>query len=133
MTKCSAGLLFILLCIVAIDRTACAEPAGKQDYLTDCAHCHGVDGKGGVPEMRAVPGYQTMDLTQLSKSNAGQFPRQEVFDAIEGRKRLPAHFIGDMPTWGLKYQQDRVSPESEEKIRQRISGLVEYVESIQAK
>ncbi|MGD0290970.1 MAG: c-type cytochrome [Candidatus Binataceae bacterium] len=118
---------------MAIDRTACAEPAGKQDYLTDCAHCHGVDGKGGVPEMRAVPGYQTMDLTQLSKSNAGQFPRQEVFDAIDGRKRLPAHFIGDMPTWGLKYQQDRVSPESEEKIRQRISGLVEYVESIQAK
>jgi mono/diheme cytochrome c family protein len=106
---------------------------GKQDYLTDCARCHGVDGKGGVPEMRAVPGYITIDLTELSKSNAGQFPRQEVFDAIDGRKRFPAHFIGDMPTWGLKYQQDRVNSESEEKVRRRISGLVDYVESIQAK
>jgi hypothetical protein len=133
MTRRSAGLFFILLCIVAIERTACAEPSGKQHYLTDCAHCHGVDGKGGVPEMRAVQGYITMDLTQLSKSNAGQFPRQEVFDAIDGRKRFPAHFIGDMPTFGLKYQQDRLGPESEEKVRHRISALVDYVESLQAK
>jgi len=124
-------ILLILLCIVSIDRTACAEPLGKQDYLADCARCHGIDGKGSVPKMRAVPGYMTVDLTQLSENNAGQFPRQKVFDAIDGRKRLPAHFLGDMPIWGLKYQQE--GPEGEERARQKISGLVDYVESLQAK
>ena len=54
--------------------------------------------------MRAVPGYTSVDLTRLTESNGGQCPRQEVYDAIDGRKRFPAHFIGDMPTWGLKYQ-----------------------------
>jgi hypothetical protein len=103
-----------------------------QDYLTDCDRCHGVDGKGGILQMGPVSGYMAIDLTQLSKDNAGQFPRQEVFDAIDGRKRFPAHFIGDMPTWGLKYRQDRLSQQSEEEVRRRISALVDYIESIQA-
>ena len=82
--------------------------------------------------MGPVSGYMAIDLTQLSKDNAGLFPRQEVFDAIDGRKRFPAHFIGDMPTWGLKYRQDRLSQQSEEEVRRRISALVDYIESIQA-
>jgi hypothetical protein len=129
--KVTIPRLLILLCIVSVGGTVCAEPAGKQDYLTDCARCHGVDGKGGIPEMRAVPGYMTVDLTQLSANNAGKFPRQEVIDAIDGRKRFPSHFLGDMPAWGLKYQQ--ASPDGEERVRQKISGLVDYVESLQAK
>jgi hypothetical protein len=131
VTKRRVGILLILLCVVSVGRTVCADPAGKQDYLTDCARCHGVDGKGGVPEMRAVPGYMTVDLTQLSANNAGKFPRQEVSDAIDGRKRFPAHFLGDMPAWGLKYRQD--GPDGEERVRQKISALVDYVESLQTK
>ncbi len=133
MTKTSAGLLFFLACVMPIEGIACAESLGRQDYLTDCARCHGVDGKGDGPQMAAVTGYLTTDLTQLSKGNSGQFPRQEVYDAIDGRKRFPAHFLGDMPAWGLKYQQDRLGPEDEEKVRQRISALVNYIESLQEK
>jgi cytochrome c len=130
--KCSVALLFILMSIVIMEKSACAA-SGRTDYLADCARCHGVDGKGRVPQMRAVPGYTSVDLTRLTESNGGQFPRQEVYDAIDGRKRFPAHFIGDMPTWGLKYQQDDRAPESEEKVRRRISALVDYVESLQPK
>ena len=41
----------------------------------DCARCHGVDGKGGDPQMRAVPGYTSVDLTRLTERNGGHFPR----------------------------------------------------------
>jgi cytochrome c553 len=98
MTIRSAVTFSILLWVLLAGGNATGEPAGKGDYLADCARCHGVDGKGSVPEMSAVPGYISVDLTQLSKKNDGQFPRQEVYDAIDGRKRFPAHFIGDMPT-----------------------------------
>ena len=74
-----------------------------------------------------------MDLTKLSAANDGKFPRQEVYDAIDGRKRFSAHFIGDMPIWGLKYQDQNGTAESEAKVRQRISALVNYIESLQAK
>jgi cytochrome c len=133
MMKRSVVLLFVLMSIVIVGKSACADSLGRTDYLADCSRCHGVDGKGGVPQMRAVPGYRSVDLTRLTESNGGQFPRQEVYDAIDGRKRFPAHFIGDMPTWGLKYQPDNRAPESEEKVRRRISALVGYVESLQPK
>jgi len=131
MTKSSALLVALLVCaLTVVGGTASADPPGKENYLVDCARCHGVDGKGSVPQMGAVPGYTTVDLTQLRKNN-GQFPRQEIYDTIDGRKRFPAHFIGDMPTWGLKYQQDRLSPASQEKVERRISALVDYIESLQ--
>jgi cytochrome c553 len=98
-------MLFSVLLFLMTIGTSSAHPLGKDDYVADCARCHGLDGKGRVPEMRAVRGYISVDLTQLSKKNDGQFPRQEVYDAIDGRKRFPAHFIGDMSTWGLKYRQ----------------------------
>ncbi len=83
--------------------------------------------------MRMVPGYVAVDLTQLSKVNGGQFPFQQVYDAIDGRRRFPAHLIGDMPTWGLKYQQNPETPNSQEIEKKRISGLVDYIESLQSK
>ena len=131
MTRRGVKILLILLCTVTIEGIARANQSGKQEFLSDCARCHGVDGKGTVAYMRAVPGYTATDLTQLSANNAGKFPRQEVIDAIDGHKRFPAHFLGAMPAWGLKYQQD--GPEGQERVGKKISGLVDYVESLQAK
>ena len=128
-----APLFPIFLCAVMIGGSAAADLSGKGEYLANCARCHGADGKGGVPGMNAVPGYISVDLTQISKRNDGQFPRQKVYDAIDGRKRFPAHFIGDMPTWGLKYSQARQGPDSKTEVKRRISALVDYVESIQEK
>jgi mono/diheme cytochrome c family protein len=129
LTHVLASLLIILVCTPMVQ----ADPPGKQAYLTDCAKCHGTDGTGNSPRMRDVPGYVSVDLTKLSAANDGKFPRQEVYDAIDGRKRFSAHFIGDMPIWGLKYQDQNGTAESEAKVRQRISALVNYIESLQAK
>lgn len=132
VARSKAGLFSVLLLIIPL-ATALADPSGKEDYVADCARCHGLDGKGSVPEMRMVPGYVAVDLTQLSKVNGGQFPFQQVYDAIDGRRRFPAHLIGDMPTWGLKYQQNPETPNSQEIEKKRISGLVDYIESLQSK
>jgi mono/diheme cytochrome c family protein len=133
MTTPSAVLFIILLSAVIVEGSATGDPLGKDDYLADCARCHGVDGKGRALGMSAVPGYISVDLTQLSRRNYGQFPRQKVYDAIDGRKRFPAHLIGDMPTWGLKYNEASLGQNSEEKVKRRISALVDYVESLQEK
>ena len=132
MIEGKAALFSVLLWAISL-ATASADPAGKKDYVADCARCHGLDGKGGVPAMRTVPGYIAVDLTQLSEANGGQFPRQQVYDAIDGRKRFPAHFVGDMPTWGLKYQQNKETPNSGARDERRISALVDYIESLQDK
>jgi cytochrome c len=132
MPICNVTLLVLLLFFAAIESVS-ADTLGKHDYMTDCAGCHAVDGKGRVAEMRQVKGYMSVDLTQLSKANGGQFPRQAVYDAIDGRKRFPAHFIGDMPTWGLQYQDKESTPAAQEKVKRRISALVDYIESIQEK
>lgn len=110
-----------------------ADSPGKQAYLQDCARCHGTDGTGNSSAMRAVPGYVAVDLTKLSASNGGKFPRQKVYDIIDGRKRFSVHFIGDMPIWGLKYQDQNGDAANEAKVRHRISALVDYIESMQAK
>jgi hypothetical protein len=37
-----------------------------------------------------------------------------------------------MPTWAPQYQE-RLGPDSEEKVKRRISALVDYIESLQEK
>ena len=120
---------------VAAIGSASAGSVGKAEYISNCARCHGSDGKGGVPAMRKVPGYRPVDLTILSRENDGKFPRQEVYDAVDGRKRFPAHFVGDMPTWGLKFREPGKShsPTAQEAIHRKISAVVDYIESIQEK
>jgi len=134
MARCKVILLSLLLCLIAV-ASASAHASGKSDYLADCARCHAVDGKGRVPEMREVKGYMSVDLTQLSKANGGQFPRQAVYDAIDGRKRFPLHFVGDMPAWGVQYQEkdQELTAEGREKVKRRIAALVGYIESLQEK
>ncbi len=134
MRRITLTVMPVLLFLTAFGN-AFAQPSGKADYMADCARCHGEDGKGSVGAMRGVKGYVSVDLTQLGKAHGGRFPSQEVYDSIDGRKRFPAHFVGSMPTWGLKYQQpDRqVSPAVEREVGRRISALVSYIESIQDK
>jgi hypothetical protein len=38
-----------------------------------------------------------------------------------------------MPMWGLKYQPEKLGPEGEKKVRQRLSALVDYLASLQEK
>jgi mono/diheme cytochrome c family protein len=133
-TSCRLVLFSVLLWLVSAGSVSAGE-SGKRDYLTDCAPCHAADGKGRVPAMREVKGYRSVDLTQLSRTHGGQFPRQTVYDAIDGSARFPLHFVGDMPRWGLRYQDKNkdLGAQDREEIRRKISALVDYIESLQAK
>ena len=117
-----------------VAQVAIADTLPSQDYLHDCAECHGPDGKGAQAAKRGVPGYISVDLTQISHRNGGAFPRQKVEDAIDGRSRIKAHFQGDMPRWGARYRADENNQNvSEQQVRERIKGLVDFIESIQEK
>jgi len=125
----------IAVCVLAlVAGRASAESSGRDDYMHDCAECHGVDGKGEQQWKRAVRGYVSIDLTHITRRNGAEFPRQKVYDAIDGRSRIAVHFRGDMPRWGARYRVDENNQAVAEKtVRDRISGLVDFIESMQEK
>lgn len=132
-TLCRSVLLMGLIMVMAAG-LAQAQWSARDDYMHDCAQCHGADGMGAQAEKRAVPGYVSIDLTQLSKRNGGEFPRQKIYDMIDGRNRIGAHFRGDMPRWGARYRVDaNNNPVDEQQVHKRISALVDYIESLQQK
>ena len=73
--------------------------AGKAEFQSSCASCHGADGKGkgSVSEQLKVP---PPDLTILTKKNNGVFPTNAVYETIYGSKAIPAHGTREMPIWG---------------------------------
>jgi len=124
----------MLMYVLAGVTVAAAGTSGKELYQRDCARCHGDDGKGAAPSMRAVPGYVSVDLTLLSNENGGRFPRQEVQDAIEGSTRFPAHLIGGMPLWGRIYAPGpNPAAKDQQQAREKIAVLTDYIESLQSK
>lgn len=110
---------------------------GREDFLSYCAACHGVDGKGDgtVAEFLTIT---ATDLTQLSRKNAGLFPRERATKVIDGRAEVKVHGPRDMPVWGDWFEFEAGSSiagkGAEEKIVQaRINALVDYIETIQEK
>lgn len=140
-TRLGVRMILVASGIHLLAGTGFAQPsqpsAAKKDFVLDCADCHGVNGKGNGAATQVIPGFNPPDLTLLSRNHSGQFPRQEVDDVIDGRRRLPGHYDAetDMPLWGLTFQPEgrEFSKESEEKVKARISALADYIEGIQQK
>jgi mono/diheme cytochrome c family protein len=119
--------------------TWAAEKAGlgKLEYQSNCASCHGNDGKGGayVDFLKVTP----PDLTQLSKKNGGVFPLERVYSVIDGRQEVKGHGPRDMPIWGRDYQikagehYGDVAYDPEVYVRGRILALIDYLNRLQAK
>ena len=113
------------------------EGMGKLEYQSNCASCHGNDGKGGayVDFLKVTP----PDLTQLSKKNGGVFPLERVYNVIDGRQEVKAHGSRDMPIWGRDYQIRAgeyyvdVGYDPEAYVRGRILALIDYLNRLQAK
>jgi mono/diheme cytochrome c family protein len=103
--------------------------SGSEMYASYCAACHGKDAKGSGPaaaSMKTPPS----DLTQLAKNNNGKFPADHV--ANELRSGVSgAHGSVDMPVWGPLFSS--VSGHDDSMVQMRISNLVRYLESLQAK
>jgi hypothetical protein len=71
---------------------------GKREYDSNCASCHGADGKGGGPVVELLK-RSPPDLTTMARRNGGVFPVSYAYDVIEGK----GHGGRDMPFWGQQY------------------------------
>jgi len=129
------GLLLTVLMFTFPIRSADAASTGKQDFDTNCASCHGLDGKGHGQALYVIPQVKPPDLTLLSKANGGVFPTDRVYKSIDGRNGIPSHERFDMPFWGTTFQREgqEFTPASEAAVRARITKIVAYVKSIQQK
>lgn len=122
-----------LLIVASTTNAAEREDPGKAAYVQYCGACHGPTGKGdGVAGtfMRPKP----TDLTQLAKSNGGEFPYQRTMDTIDGRNAVRAHGDPDMPVWGqVLSEQQGAGHEARGAVKGTISLITDYIRSIQEK
>ena len=110
---------------------------GKQEFVSKCASCHGVDGKGngalGNLLQKSPP-----DLTLLAKNNQGILPINRLYEMIDGGT-VASHGTRDMPVWGREYRLDdatalheaRGNYDAEALVRARLLTLLEYINRIQ--
>lgn len=111
---------------------AMADETGKQEYMDNCATCHGESGMGQGPlaELMTV---DVPSLTTLSKNNDGVFPMLDVIQTIDGRQGTRGHGY-PMPVWGNRFSEriEDAGPYGGEVIvRGRVLSLAYYLESIQ--
>jgi mono/diheme cytochrome c family protein len=110
-----------------------ADP-GRGDFMNYCAACHGVSGigDGTVAEFLTL---SAANLTQMSLKNGGIFPRQRAIEVIDGRAQVSVHGERDMPVWGdwFKFEagSDGADAKTEKIVRERITALVDYLETLQ--
>jgi len=118
------ALLFSGATLAATDREILIE-RGKNGYLIYCSNCDGQDasGNGPVAQLLTVP---STDLTLLMREGMEEFPYEEVYHAIDGRKKnkkkVKAHGFKGMPIWGNAFAGQRAI---------LINELIHYVETLQ--
>ncbi len=101
-------------------------PSGNDLYVSHCAVCHGLDGRGQGPlaqAMKLVPA----DLTQIAAKHDGTFPDAKVSDVIRNGGAVLGHGSTAMLPWGL-YFSERHNPAVG---KARIKALVGYLKSLQ--
>jgi mono/diheme cytochrome c family protein len=104
---------------------------GAHLFRTYCASCHGTSGRGDGPladSMRRRPA----NLTEIQKRNMGAFPKDLVFQIIDGRQKVRGHGGPDMPVWGDAFKRS-INAGDENAVARRIRALVDYLETIQAR
>jgi len=104
--------------------------SGKQMFVSYCAPCHGMDGRGRGPAASALR-TQPADLTTLSRSHRGKFPETHIQAVLEFGMEIPAHGSLEMPVWGPILGKMNTTNDQERLLR--ISNLSHYLDSIQAK
>jgi mono/diheme cytochrome c family protein len=120
---------------------------GKSEFQSSCASCHGTDAKGKGPVSEQLKG-SPADLTMLARKNNGVFPKDAVYETIEGVKTTPTHGPREMPIWGERfnpivnlphdvdpYYWKMLGPDQSPEVvaRKRILAVVDYLSRIQQK
>ncbi len=116
--------------VIPISRTPASS--GKQMYVSYCAPCHGVDGRGQGPVASALK-KQPADLALLSKNNGGKFPSAHIMSVLKFGADNPSHGTAQMPVWGpMLGQMDAINAENNVSLL-RISNLSQYLQTLQTK
>ena len=132
------GVVLLLVSPVAVvggsgapgpDAEASVEQ-GRALYEVYCQGCHGVEADGKGPMAESL-GRRPPDLTRLQAAKDKSFPVEEVHRAIDGRQSAPGHLRRDMPIWGLTFQELDRDTDQERDVRDKITSLIRYLESIQ--
>lgn len=124
------GLSLAFYCALPSEATAKGQDKnakGRQLYITYCASCHGVDGKGGGPAASALK-VSLSDLTRIPQQD-GKFPIQRIQRIIGGDDVVSGHGNREMPVWGDYFRKTRDGSVS----KLNVYALTKYIESIQAK
>jgi len=111
---------------------------GKREFESNCASCHGLQGKGDGP-LKPYLTRSAPDLTRLAKANGGALPVSRLYEVIDGTAAVGAHGTSDMPVWGREYRLRagehyvEVPYDPETYVRIRILAVIDYVNRLQAK
>jgi mono/diheme cytochrome c family protein len=137
----SAGLIFEPAPAMAEDEESVGEhpgflaAKGRVTFRRYCASCHGpsADGKGNVAQFLTV---KPTDLRTYLERYDGEFPKELIYESIDGRKVVRTHGTRDMPIWGEVFQSplvDETAPDEtgEERSDRKIRELVYFLETIQ--
>ena len=102
---------------------------GRDTFREYCAACHGVGGRGDGP-VAVILKKRPADLTTIKKRKR-TFSAADVAATIKGTGALQsAHGAPDMPVWGPYFTAVYASAAAAEV---RVTNLVKFIESIQAK
>ena len=129
---CVKRMLTAVPAVFLLSVGVAADDLGKQEYMNNCASCHGESGMGQGPlaELMTV---DVPSLTTLAANNDGKFPMLEVIHAIDGRQGTRGHGY-PMPVWGDRFTAnigDAGPDGSEAIVRGRVLSIAYYLESIQ--
>lgn len=103
--------------------------SGPVLFKSYCAPCHGANGKGDGP-IAPLLNTPPPNLTQLSATHGGRFPRERVEKIISGEDAgIAAHGSREMPVWGPIFSQ--ITWDQDLGLV-RIHNLADYIEQIQA-
>jgi len=140
LTLCGFGLTLVIAGVFSAQSTITAQESatrtslaitGANNFAQYCVACHGKDAKGtGTLAATLTP--KPTDLTLLSKNNGGTFPRELVFQIIDGSQKVKGHGGGDMPQWGATFLAATGS-DNADAVKRRIDSLVDYLETLQGK
>ena len=130
----AAGLVALGACV----SQEMPEPGeGAMLFAENCAMCHGATAQGDgelAAEIRRETGRRPADLTMITRSSKGVFPRAKVLSYIDGytRGRLPEQ---NMPEFGLLLEGPTVPVDTGDGVMSPVPrplvALMVYLESIQ--
>jgi hypothetical protein len=138
IVRIMSGPVLALVILIGMSLQARADDPhlGIIEYEISCMPCHGINGRGDgrlAGSLKTAP----PDLTQIAKSNGGEFPFAKVAEIIDGRAIVAAHGQREMPVWGDRYRRAVEANEPaaaiERRARAQIGALVRYIREIQAK